>query len=393
MPTCDEGNEHSSTQYIEAVTQFCPGIKYIDGFKQTLVDGQEECLDMWSISLKTWQDFNASCTALIAFNWTLVPFGDPFFRVFEEHVKPQLTSLSLAANMRWSYERYLRHYPGSATREDEWDTHPDYGTSCHYPGEALRGCPALKKLIIEIDYSKIQHRKVGSSVYGDEFWTAVARHCPRLEIIDMVDSSMHPLFNKRPIQTLTERTLVTLAGMKWLRYCTLAPARLTGKTVFEYLLCVVGSDSCVSKRTIDISIGGHESNRRAKFYREIVTFLKLLAETSEEELGVALNPVLILTNPYNSKVRQDWCEEYMRDELLPLLRTVAENHPSLTIQVPIAGRSGHTFSRISRLCLGWGQTKSSVNLFVDISSVTAGRDSDSDTSVFSADESKAMIAD
>ncbi|EEY62359.1 uncharacterized protein PITG_14785 [Phytophthora infestans T30-4] len=243
MPTCDEGNEHSSTQYIEAVTQFCPGIKYIDGLKQTLVDGQEECPDMWSISLKTWQDFNASCTALIAFNWTLVPFGDPFFRVFGEHVKPQLTSLSLTANMRWSYERYRRHYPGSATREDEWDTHPDYG---------------------------------------------------------------------------------------------------------------------------------HESNRRAKFYREIVTFLKLLAETSEEELGVALNPVLILTNPYNSKVRQDWCEEYMRDELLPLLRTVAENHPSLTIQVPIAGRSGHTFSRISRLCLGWGRAKSSVNF---------------------ADESEAMIAD
>ncbi|EEY62363.1 uncharacterized protein PITG_14789 [Phytophthora infestans T30-4] len=100
---------------------------------------------MWSISLKTWQDFNASCTALRFFNWTLVPFGDPFFRVFGEHVKPQLTSLSLTANLRWSYERYLRHYHGSATREDEWDTHPDYGTSCHYPGEALRGCPALKK--------------------------------------------------------------------------------------------------------------------------------------------------------------------------------------------------------------------------------------------------------
>ncbi|EEY66666.1 uncharacterized protein PITG_16748 [Phytophthora infestans T30-4] len=171
MPTCDEGNEHSSTQYIEAVTTILPGS---------------------------------------------------------------------------DYERYLRHYHGSATREDEWDTHPDYGTSCHYPGEALRGCPALKKLIIEIDYSKIQHRKVDPSVYG-----------------------------------------------------------------------------------------GHESNRRAKFYREIATFLKLLAETSDEELGVASNPVLILTNPYKSKVRQDWCEEYMRDELLPLLRAVAENHPSLTIQVPM----------------------------------------------------------
>lgn len=97
----------------------------------------------------------------------------------------------------------------------------------------------------------------------------------------------------------------------------------------------MGSDSCISKRTIDISTGGHESNRRAKFYREIATFLKLLAETSDEELGVASNPVLILTNPYKSKVRQDWCEEYMRDELLPLLRAVAENHPSLTIQVPM----------------------------------------------------------
>ncbi|ETI55915.1 hypothetical protein F443_01454 [Phytophthora nicotianae P1569] len=390
MPTCDEGSERSSTHYIEAVTRFCPGIEYIDGFEQAL-GSQEDCPDMWPISLQTWQNFNASCTALRVFNWSIVPFGDPFFRAFGEHVKPQLTSLSLTANMSWNYEHYLRQYPeypGSATREDGWDTHPDYGTSCHHPGEALRGCPALKKLIIEIDYSRNEHRYVDPFVFGDEFWTSVATHCPRLEAVEMVDSSMHPLFNKRPIDTLTERTLVTLAGMKWLRYCTLAPARLTGKAIFEYLRCVSRSDSCVLKRTMDFSIGGHEKNRLAKFYREIVAFLKLLAETSEEELGVATNPVLIVTNPYNSKVRQDWSERYMRDELLPLLEAVAENHPSLTIQVPIAGRDGDSFFRISRLCLGWGPASSSVNLFVDISNMTVGRDSDSDTSIYSAGESE-----
>ncbi|KAG4060185.1 hypothetical protein PC123_g4910 [Phytophthora cactorum] len=310
MPTCDEGNERSSTQCIEAMARFWPGIEYIDGFKQVLLDGQEECPDVWSFSLGTWLAFNASCTALRSFNWTLVPFGDQFFRVFGEHVKPQLTSLSLMANMCRNYENYLRQYPGSVTRVDEWDTHPGYGTSCRNPGEALRGCPALKMLIIEIDHSKNEEsydRYADPFVCGDEFWKAVATHCPRLETIDMVDSLIHPLFNMRPIDTLTTRTLVTLAGLKSLRHCILAPARHTGEAIFEYLRCVSRSQSSVAKRAIDISIGGHEKDRLAKFYREIMAILRFLADTSEEELGAArcaTKHLLTITYPYTSKARQ-----------------------------------------------------------------------------------------
>ncbi|KAG3231054.1 hypothetical protein PI124_g23851 [Phytophthora idaei] len=304
MPTCDEGNERSSTQYIEAMARFCPGIEYIDGFKQVLLDGQEECPDVWSISLETWQAFNASCTALRSFNWTLVPFGDPFFRVIGEHVKPQLTSLSLTANMRRNYENYLRQHV-SVTSVDEWNTHPGYGTSCRNPGDALRGYPALKKLIIEI-----------------------------------------------------------------------------------------------------ISIGGHEKDRLAKFYREIVAILRFLADTSEEELGAArcaTKHLLTITNPYTSKVRQGWSERYMRDEFLPLLESVSEGRPSLRIKVSFAGRNGYRFIRIGRISLGWRLSRSSGYSFDDVNASTDGRDSDSDTSIFSAvesedeamseDDSEAMVED
>ncbi|EGZ14228.1 hypothetical protein PHYSODRAFT_512175 [Phytophthora sojae] len=132
---------------------------------------------MWSISLETWKAFNASCTALRAFNWSVVPFGDPFFRIFGEYVKPQLTSLSLSANMKWWYESYLRHFTASVVRVDRYDRHPGYGNSATSPGDALRACPALTKLYIEIDHcanEEGEERYVDPFVYRDEFWEAAA---------------------------------------------------------------------------------------------------------------------------------------------------------------------------------------------------------------------------
>ncbi|KAL4162910.1 hypothetical protein PRNP1_003442 [Phytophthora ramorum] len=124
--SCDEADNASrSTQLVEAVIRFCPRIEYVNGFQQALDPDAEDCSDMWSISLETWQAFNASCTSLRAFSWTLVPFGDMFFQVFGEHRKPQLEALSLTANVSWKYEHYLREFPGSIVRVDEFDLTQD----------------------------------------------------------------------------------------------------------------------------------------------------------------------------------------------------------------------------------------------------------------------------
>ncbi|KAE9354761.1 hypothetical protein PF008_g4373 [Phytophthora fragariae] len=400
MASCEqEENLRCSQQYVEAVARFCPRIEYVDGYGQALNSEKEPCSNMWSISLETWQAFNASCTSLRAFNWTVVPFGDPFFRVFGEYVKPQLTSLSFSANMRWGYDYYLRRFPGSVVRVDENVSHPGYGTSAANPGDALRACPALMKLYIEIDHytnEESHERYVDPFVYGDEFWEAVAQYCPLLEAIEMLDSSDQPLYNMRPIDTMTSRTLVALADLKWLRQCTIGPARLADNDIFEYLCRASSTGGHVAEREFNISIGGHESNRLAKFYAVVVVFLKLLAETSEETLGAAscsMKPHLHITNPYNSKVRQIWAEGYMRDELKPVLAVVREKHPSMAIEVSIGGRNGNKFNLIRGLSLTWRSRSRRRTLFRDIDGETTGRDSDSDVSIYSGGGSDDSMGD
>jgi hypothetical protein len=93
LPSRDQKDRfRGSTQYIESVTRLCPIIEYLDGYEHV------ERSEMWTISLETWRAFNATCTSLRSFSWDVVPFADPFFHVFGEHVKPKLTSLSLSAN-------------------------------------------------------------------------------------------------------------------------------------------------------------------------------------------------------------------------------------------------------------------------------------------------------
>ncbi|RLN49185.1 hypothetical protein BBJ29_010081 [Phytophthora kernoviae] len=115
----------------------------------------------------------------------------------------------------------------------------------------LRGCPALKKLSIEIDYPLNTTEYVNVDVFGDTFWETAAR----------------------------EESL--------------------------------GAASCRQKT------------------------------------------ILHLDNPYKSRTSSTWCATYMRDELRPLLESVKKAHPSMMLQVALAGRVEDSFNRIDWVTLDW----------------------------------------
>lgn len=126
-----EGLCRRSTELLEGIAKYRPRVEYLDSCDDT--DYESNAQYVWPISLKTWETFNASCTALRQFNFALAPFADPFFRVFGEHVKSKFKSLSLSANATWDYEDYLRDIGGL----DQNSTRLGYGALATSPASRL----------------------------------------------------------------------------------------------------------------------------------------------------------------------------------------------------------------------------------------------------------------
>ncbi|ETI55905.1 hypothetical protein F443_01462 [Phytophthora nicotianae P1569] len=323
VPSRNETNHYrESTQFIENVTKFCPKIEYLDGYQKVISYADVHCPEMWTISLETWRAFNATCTNLRSFHWFVVPFADPFFRVFDEYVKPRMKSLSLSANVNWKYDQYLRECSGSiGTETAETINPPGYGVSASEARAVLKACPALTSLSIDIDCiqnNNLQKQYISTAVYGDKFWETAAEYCPLLESVDMTDASIYQNFNIQCVNDLSDRTLTALAKLKYLTSVEFCAARLTGNDIFEWIRQATKFVGSVGpKRMLGVQIGGHQRaiqrTRLAppRFYAEIVNLLRLLSEIDEESLGAAscrTKPLIYVSNPYESKVMRMWSE-------------------------------------------------------------------------------------
>ncbi|ETN15345.1 hypothetical protein PPTG_06621 [Phytophthora nicotianae INRA-310] len=387
VPSRNETNHYrESTQFIENVTKFCPKIEYLDGYQKVISYADVHCPEMWTISLETWRAFNATCTNLRSFHWFVVPFADPFFRVFGEYVKPRLKSLSLSANVNWKYDQYLRECSESIGTETAGTINPPgYGVSTSEARAVLKACPALTSLSIDIDYiqnNNPQTQYISTAVYGDKFWETAAEYCPLLESVDMTDASIYQNFNIQCVNDLSDRTLTALAKLKYLTSVEFCAARLTGNGIFEWL-CGVSKfeDSVGPERMLGVRIGGHKRSgfRLPRFYAEIMELLRLLSEIDEESLEAAscrTKPLLYITNPFQSKVSRVWSAFYMRDKLRPVLEAVKAKHPSLRVNVALLGRDGDKFNRIDTLTLDWRvkESKRKNELFFDYIEEQAERD-------------------
>ncbi|KAE8901947.1 hypothetical protein PF005_g7079 [Phytophthora fragariae] len=334
----------SSKNLFDALVRFCPGIEYV--VKHQLINLVEDDYyeDKWALSLETWKTFNASCTALKTFHWRAVPFADPFFHVFGDHVKPQLKTLTVWSNPTWNYKLYLREFEGSTLAEAR--ECPGYGVLATDVAAAMKACPALTRLFIEIHHLGDYHTDEfyeDVEVYGDVFWEAVARHCPDLKEIRVSNCSDHDDIHIIFVKTLTDRALMHLAGLPYLLECSLPPGRVTGRSIFEYIRCVSNTKNLVgNKRSILIGIGGITRNpvKMPTFYVEIVELLKLLAEIDEKSLGAASchpKPCARVDHPYEFCPNFAWFDTYIRDEVRPLLKTVQGKHPSLKVDIDTSG--------------------------------------------------------
>ncbi|KAL4158322.1 hypothetical protein PRNP1_004100 [Phytophthora ramorum] len=370
VPSLGRRDRYQSCKvFFDNLVNFCPGVEYVDGYKKTLCELDKlTCLDDWLITLEQWEAFNATCTNLREFHWVVAPFGDPFFRVFGEHIKPRLTKLAIAVNMLW-----------------EW--RPGYGFRATDVSGALKGCPALDELEIELyhpaDGDEMgydddegaadfpDHEVLNIDIFGDRFCEALAKHCPLLTSFSIWEVAEGHNNYLTPIRTFTDQGLVVLAQLKYLTTMQLRTINCTGNGVFELLDHL--SDEFMGQRTFQICVGGHSSDSRLAFYNTLPELLMQLETRTPEELSWGDRKfVLRLMNSNFDSVEPSWSEQYLRG-LERVVKDVKKMHPTLRLRITTSGRRGSTFRSIIELGLytsnadlspwyGWDDEESNRNV-------------------------------
>jgi hypothetical protein len=403
VPTREEENRfQTSTAFIEHVVEFCPNVEYLDGYNLAVDDMNDvTCAEKWMISLETWEKFNQTCTNLRDFHWVVVPFADPFFRVFGEHVKPKLKKLALTSNVSWDWADYFKRDGETGLPTEK----PGYGVLANDVTALLKGCPALRELEIAIDQERNEVPLVSlldADVFGDKFWEAVVDQCPLLQSVYLHDCSGYGGSRiVRPVRTFTDRALLALAKHTQLTSIELSSVCCSGDGVFDFLRHVFKADNFAGgNRSLVLNLAGpiaHDPVLPHPFYQELVKLLRHLAETSEEELGVAScshKPSLNVFNPHSSCVDKEWSIAYMRDELKPILDEVASAHPTLDMQVVLCRDPEDRFQRIDNLELDWRPGSQQGDIYLEddfVGDPNNGGGSDEDDEFFDEDEEDGFI--
>ncbi|KAG3118981.1 hypothetical protein PI125_g2416 [Phytophthora idaei] len=394
VPVLDERNRFQACkQLFDNVVKFCPGVEYLGGYKKALNEMEKlTCRDGWLVMVEQWEEFNATCTQLREFHWVVAPFADSFFRVFGEHVKPRLKKLTFAENMLWEWGVYfdsLDEAAGIPPPYHNFSQRPEYGFKATDVSSALKGCPALDDLEIELyhpadedetEYNDPynagtvdfpEHEVLNIDIYDDKFCETLVKHCPLLTKFSIWEVAEGHNSNLTPIRAFTDQGLVALAKLKYLTALELRTINCTGNGVFEFLNEL--SDEFVGHRTFQICVGGHPSDSRLAFYNAVPELLMQLEAISPEELGWGRRKfVLRLRNSNFGSVEPGWSEQYLRG-LEHVVNNVKKMHPNLRLRITTSGRRGSTFRSIIDLGLytsnvepslwyGWDDEESDRNI-------------------------------
>ncbi|KAJ8524664.1 hypothetical protein ON010_g16453 [Phytophthora cinnamomi] len=375
VPTINEAARYQSCRkFFHKVATLCPQVEYLDGYKQSLSEMDKlTCQDAWLLNLEDWRKFNKACTNIREFNWVVAPFADPYFELFGEYAKPQLTKLVLCINMLWDWGRYffeLDKEAGMLARTNIINYREGYGVFARHPSTALLGCPGLQELEIalyhplsedELDDPFAENTDpryfpdeevLDKNIFCDQFWETLATSCPlvkRITLWEIVEG-----LEQQHIHTFTDHGLIALAQLKYLDFMELRPINCTGNGLFEFLNGF--SDEFTGQRTFQICVGGKSIMPELKrtdldFYDAALNLLTRIADTPANDLRMSQQRIVLrLRNAITSSVERAWGVDYL-DRIKTLVARVKETHLSLRLRITARGYSGKSFRSIIELGL------------------------------------------
>ncbi|KAE9024848.1 hypothetical protein PR002_g11350 [Phytophthora rubi] len=200
-------------------------------------------------------------------------------------------------------------------------------------------------------YDFPEEEMVNQNIFDDHFCETLALECPFIS--HFVIQEMGEYFNReelKPIVTFTDRGLMALTKLKFLRSLQLRSINCTGKGVLEFLNAQ--SKEFTGNRTFEITVGGSPVDSRLTFYDVVKELLVQLAEASDLPCASRKFALRLENWSYNSRFSVDpaWSEAYFRD-LNTLMNRVKDMYPSLRQHVVTMDRSGDSFSRIAEFGL------------------------------------------
>ncbi|KAE9000682.1 hypothetical protein PR003_g18493 [Phytophthora rubi] len=374
VPTINEVARYQSCKkFFDKVVELCPQVEYLDGYKQSLREMERLTYqDTWLLNLEDWRKFNAACTNIREFNWIVAPIADPYFKVFGEYVKPQLTKLAFCVSMLWDWRRYffeLNNEAGALARTNIVDI--GRAMFARNASTALLGCPGLLELEMALYYPPEDlddpfddnfdphyfpdQQEVENSIFGDQFWETLATNCPHVksivlwEVVEELES--------QHIHAFTDRGLIALAQLKYLDSMELRAINCSGNGLFEFLNGF--SDEFSGQRTFQIWVGGkpfvpEEIYERTDvdFYDAIMSLLTRLADTHTSDLRMSQQRIVLrLKNAVaDDDVSNEWSIDYL-EHLKRLVARVKETHLSLRLRITTRGYNGDSFRSIMELGL------------------------------------------
>ncbi|KAG7401337.1 hypothetical protein PHYBOEH_001753 [Phytophthora boehmeriae] len=371
VPTVNEVQRFQSCKwFFKNVVTFCPQVEYLDGYKQSLCEMERlTCQDAWPLALEDWEKFNAACTNLREFNWVVAPFADPYFRVFGEHTKPQLTKLIFCVNMMWDWPQYFVECDKAAGLLSGHNIvpidRPGYGYHATDASPALRGCPSLTEIEIALHHPLEEDEledpfnrerlyfpdddMVNMEIFSDRFWETLASQCPlitRIALWEVVEGQTGDI---SPIFSFTNRGFIALAQLKYLEFMELRPVNCTGNGIFEFLDRL--SDEFTGQRTFEICVGGGVVGTQLLFYEAVMSLLTRVADTLPRNLRLVDRKfVLRLKNYCLGYAEKDWSVDYLK-RLRRLVAQVKETHPALRVRITCQGFNGNSFKSMIELGL------------------------------------------
>jgi hypothetical protein len=272
---------------------------------------------------------------LAHFEWAFVPFATCFFEVFGRIPKQRLKRRDLTGSdksvitmsehltlvnkgltplVNWRWDKYLG---GVDTATLEAVTKSGYAATAVNAHAVLRTCPNLEELGVRWP-PPLKMRTVQKlhdpRDFGDDFCAALAKSCPRLEVLSLgaMMGSENP--SHRVIHSLTDRAMQSLATLPLLHDVDIDVPNITGAGLVSSRFVGHNGTETSARRRYNFGVGESVDAMLGVglFYDIVHEFLHLLVEQAGTWPCEHRDVTLTLTNKTSTVLTSaEWSQDFL----------------------------------------------------------------------------------